>query len=88
MKITVNGIFDDAHLFTRKDKNFPNVINIVKCTVENNGVKEASSPLEIECCNNTLKENILKLIELQGKEVSLKCEYVFFDNKYQLIKVL
>ena len=88
MKLTVNGIFNDAHLFTRKDKNFPSVINIVKCTVEQNGVKEASSPLGIECDNNTLKENILKLIELQGKEVRLECEYVFLHNQYQLIKVL
>ena len=88
MKITVTGIFEDAHLFARRDKNFPNAINIVKCTVEHNGVKEASLPLEIGCCNNTLKENILKLIELQGKEVSLECDYVFLHNKYQLIKVL
>jgi hypothetical protein len=88
MKIRVNGIFNDAHLFTRKDKNFPSAINIVECTVEHNGVKEASSPLEIECDNSTLKENIVKLIELQGKEVSLECEYVFLHNKYQLIKVL
>lgn len=88
MKITVSGIFNDAHLFTRKDKNFPSAISIVKCMVEQNGIKEASSPLEIECDSNTLKENILKLIELQGKEVSLECEYVFLHNKYQLIKVL
>ena len=88
MKITVNGIFDNAYLFTRKDKNFPSAINIVKCMVEHNGIKEASSPLEIECDNNTLKENILKLIELNGKEVCIQCEYVFLHNKYQLIKVL
>ena len=88
MKIIVTGIFEYAYLFTRKDKNFPSVINIVKCMVEQNGVKEASSPLGIECSNNILKENILKLIELQGKEVSLECDYVFLHNKYQLIKVL
>ena len=88
MKITVSGIFNDAYLFTRKDKNFPSVINITKCMVEKNGVKEASSPLGIEFDNSTLKENILKLIELQGKEVKLECEYVFLHNKYQLIKVL
>jgi hypothetical protein len=41
--------------------------------LEQNGVKEASSPLEIECDNSTLNDNILKLIELQGKEVKLKC---------------
>ena len=88
MKITVSGIFNDAHLFTRRDKNFPSAINIVKCMVEQNGIKEALPPLEIECDNNTLKENILKLIELEGKEVCLQCEYVFLHNKYQLIKVL
>lgn len=77
MKIIVTGIFEDAHLFTRKDKNFPSAINIAQCMVEQNGVKEASSSLEIECDNSTLNDNILKLIELQGKEVKLKCEYVF-----------
>ena len=46
MKITVSGIFNDAHLFTRRDENFPSAINIVKCTVEQNGVKEASSHLQ------------------------------------------
>lgn len=88
MKITVNGIFDYAYLFTRRDKNFPSVININDCTVEKNGEKEKFSYLQISCSTQFLKENILQIIELQGKEVSLECEYVFFDNEYQLIKII
>jgi hypothetical protein len=88
MKITVSGIFNDAHLFTRKDKNFPSVINIIDGVSEFDGVKKKFEQLEIECDNSTLNDNILKLIELQGKEVKLECEYVFLHNQYQLIKVL
>ena len=88
MKITVSGILDYVYLFTRKDENFPSVIRISECTLEKNGEKEKSSDLEISCSTQFLKENILQLIELQGKEVKLECEYVFLDCKYQLIKVL
>ena len=55
---------------------------------QKNGEKEKSSDLEISCSTQFLKENILQLIKLQGKEVKLECEYVFLHNKYQLIKVL
>ena len=88
MEIIVNGTLDYFYLFTRKDENFPSVIRISECTVEKNGEKEKSSDLEISCSTQFLKENILQLIELQGKEVKLECEYVFLHNKYQLIKVL
>lgn len=88
METIVNGIFDDAHLFTRRDKNFPSVIRLSECTIERNGEKEKSSDIEILLSTQSLKESIVKLIELQGKEVSLQCEYVFLHNKYQLIKVL
>ena len=58
MKITVNGIFDYAYLFTRKDENFPSVIRISECTVEKNGEKEKSSDLQISFSTQFLKENI------------------------------
>jgi hypothetical protein len=88
MKITVYSILNYVYLFTRKNENFPNVIRLSECTVEKDGEKEKSSDLEISCSTQLLKESILQLIELQGKEVKLECEYVFFDNEYQLIKVL
>lgn len=88
MKITVSGIFNDANLFTRRDKNFPSVIRISECTVEKNGEKEKSSDLQISCSTQFLKENILQIIELQGREIKLECEYTFFDNNYQLIKII
>ena len=49
---------------------------------------EKMQDISIECSTAVLKKNILKLLDYQGKEVYLECEYVFFDNKYQLIKVL
>lgn len=88
MIITVYGIFNDANLFTRRDKNFPSVINLIKCVAELDGVKKKFEQLEIHCDNKTLKENIVKLIEREGKKVKLECEYVVLHNKYQLIKVL
>jgi hypothetical protein len=88
MKITVNGIFDYAYLFTRRDENFPSVIRISECTVEKNGEKEKSSDLQISFSTQFLKENILQMIELQGREIKLECEYSFFDNNYQLIKII
>jgi hypothetical protein len=88
MKITVYGILNYAYLFTRKDENFPNVIRMSECTIERDGEKEKTSDLDISCSTQSLKENILQLIELQGKEVKLECEYVFLHNKYQLVKIL
>ena len=88
MKIIVTGKLQYIYAFTRRNPKYPNTICITECTIEVDGRTEKIKDTSIECSTATLKENILKLIELQGKEVRFECEYVLFDNNYQLIKVL
>lgn len=88
MKITIRGKLQYIYAFTRNDPQYPNAIYITECVIETEGRTEKIQDISIECSTITLKENILKLLELQGKEVRFECEYVFFDNDYKLIKVL
>ena len=88
MKIIVTGNLECIYAFTRRNPEYPNAIYITECTIEAGGRTEKIKDTSIECSTATLKESILKLIELQGKEVRFECEYVFFDNKYQLIKII
>lgn len=88
MKIIVKGKLEYIYAFTRRNPKYPNTICITECTIEAGERMEKMQDISIECSTITLKENILKLLELQGKEVRFECEYVFFDNHYKLIKVL
>lgn len=88
MKIIVTGKLECIYAFTRRNPKYPNAIYITECTIEVDGRTEKTEDISIECSTTALKESILKLIELQGKEVRFECEYIFFDNDYKLIKVL
>ena len=88
MKITARGKLEYIQAFTRRNPKYPNAIHITECIIEAGVRMEKMQDISIECSTAVLKKNILKLLDYQGKEVYLECEYVFFDNKYQLIKVL
>ena len=88
MKITARGKLEYIQAFTRRNPKYPNAIHLTECIIEAGVRMEKMQDILIECSTAVLKENILQMIELQGREIKLECEYVFFDNNYQLIKIL
>lgn len=88
MKIIARGKLEYIQVFTQRDPKYPNAIRITECIIEAGVRMEKMQDISIQCSTAILKENIVKLLELGGKNVNLECEYVFFDNNYKLIKVL